>query len=328
MGQNSSLPEPPNQSRRVEETMISTLDAVSKSLNEIPGLVNKAEKIANAVQKAMPAVKILASHAKYLAGFQGFFIAAGAPAQIIQVFQGQQIIAELRGIRRELEAQTRLDAPEKFAVHVHGYIDMMTKSTAKSGKKHLYFVYHPDTDWHPYFCRLVEKKPMANNFFGMAENLDTLCIWMRYLRALFARSGEWGKDPVFHLLMPTYRQLHIEEPLAFADALQPLCLHGFVHNSKCSVLLNLHNSDPDMLDGVGIWKRPAGLLGLFQAKETPRVLGNVPISADDTLSLETGVRRVRKRRRRTVIRRGSFHGHGQIKHEPCENSQQLVERKG
>ncbi|KIX96999.1 uncharacterized protein Z520_07113 [Fonsecaea multimorphosa CBS 102226] len=311
MGQNSSLPEvPPTQSQRPEETIISTLSAVDKSLSQIPGVINTAERLANVVQKAMPTVKILASHAKYLAGFQGYFIAAGAvlPAQCIQVFQGQAIIAELRGIRRELAAQTRLDAPEKFATQVHGYIDMMTKSTSTSTsstsksnssmKQHLYFVYHPDTDWHPYFCKLVERKPLANNFFGMAENLDTLCIWMRYLRALFTKSGEWGKDPVFHLLMPTYRQLHIEEPIAFAQALHPLCLHGFVHNSKCSVELNLPNTDPEMLDGVGIWKRPSNLFGLFQSTETPRVLGNVPLSADDTLSPEAGIRRVRRRRRR------------------------------
>ncbi|OQV02847.1 hypothetical protein CLAIMM_07972 [Cladophialophora immunda] len=298
MGQDFSLPEPTIHSQRPEVTMISTLGAVSKSLNQMPEVLNNAERLANVIQKAMPAVKILASHGKYLAGFQGYFVAAGLPAQFIQVFQGQQIIAELRGIRRELEAQTRLDAPEKFATQVYGYIDMMTKSTSKSSNKHLYFVYHPDTDWHPYFCKLVERKPTANTFFGMAENLDTLCIWMRYLRALFTKSGEWGKDPVFHLLMPTYRQLHIEEPLAFAEALHPLCIHGFVHNGKCSVELNLHNADPDMLDGIGIWKRPPGLFGLFQPKEVPRVLGNVPVSADDALSLETGVRRVRRKRRR------------------------------
>ncbi|OAP59516.1 hypothetical protein AYL99_06814 [Fonsecaea erecta] len=300
MGQNISLPEPSTPSQRPEETIISTLTSVNKALGQIPGVIQNAEKLANAVQKAMPAVKILASHAKYLAGFQGYFVAAAVPAQFIQVFQGQQIIAELRGIRRELEAQTRLDAPEKFANQVYGYIDMMTKSTSKStSKKHLYFVYHPDTDWHPYFCKLVEKKPTANNFFGLAENLDTLCIWMRYLRALFTKSGEWGKDPVFHLLMPTYRQLHVEEPLSFAEALHPLCLHGFVHNGKCSVELNLHNADPDMLDGIGIWKRPSNLfVGLFQPKESPRVLGNVPLAADDSIILETETRRVRRKRRR------------------------------
>ncbi|EXJ70578.1 uncharacterized protein A1O5_06648 [Cladophialophora psammophila CBS 110553] len=298
MGQDISIPKPTSQSQGPEETIISTLGSVSKSISQIPSLFNNADKITNVVEKAMPAVKILASHGKYLAGFHIYFVAAGVTAQFIQVYQGQQVVAELRGIRRELEAQTRLDAPEKFAAQVYGYIDMMTKSTSKSTKKHLYFVYHPDTDWHPYFCKSVERKPTPNTFFGMAENLDTLCIWMRYLRAVFTKSGEWGKDPVFHILMPTYRELHIEEPLAFAEALHPLCLHGFVHNSKCSVNINLHGIDPEMLDGIGIWKRPPNLFGLFQSKEAPRILGEVPTSADDVLFMENGLRRVRKKKKR------------------------------
>lgn len=281
-------------------------------LRAVSAVTDNADRLGETLDvfrnRVVPTVKTIASHSVYFAGFHTFVNAAGVVAQFIQVYQGHQIIGELKGIRQELVAQTGLDAPVKFATQVHMYIRNEARKTpyTNNGTKHLYFVYHPDTDWHPYFNHLVEQHPLSSRFYGMSENLDALCLWMRFLRILFSmeRRDAMSKREeviVFHLLIPAYRPFVIEEPLDFSDELQPLCIHGLINNINPYVHINLPWVDPEMLHDVGIWKKPQGWWFWKEEEDIPRVLGDFPASAEEAVR-----RQIRRRRRR--IDHGSRRG--------------------
>jgi hypothetical protein len=264
-----------------------------------------------------PTVKTMASYSVYFKGFRTFVNAAGVVARFIPVYQGYQIIGELKGIRQELVAQTGLDAPIKFATQVHMYIKDEARKTpyTNNGAKHLFFVYHPDNDWHSYFNHLVEQHPLSSRFCGMSENLDSLCLWMRFLRILFSmerRDAMSKKEEVvvFHLLIPAYRPFVIKEPLNFSDELQPLNIHGLINNTNPYVQINLPRVDPEILQGVGIWKKPQSWWPWGGEDDIPRVLGGVPPSAE-----EAARRQIRLRRRR--IDHGSRRGRISVSPGPC-----------
>ncbi|KAF8854516.1 hypothetical protein BDZ45DRAFT_596937 [Acephala macrosclerotiorum] len=255
-------------------------------------------KAASAIKAAMPSVKIMAQHAKYMPAFSTFVSAAGVVAQGVQVYYTGQAVTELRGMREELVAQTGLDAPKKFAKQVYKYIRMKAEQ-AQDSEPHIFFLYHPDTDWHPDFFEMVEHHPLPDNFYGMSENLDALCVWMQYLRMAFIENGKWGRTAVFDLLMPGYRPFIIKEPLAFADKLQPLRLHGMIHNTKPHVQLNLPTTDADMLDldGIGKWEKPHNLWDRVFSKENSqlRILGEIP-DVDAVFTVATGTRQIRRKK--------------------------------
>jgi hypothetical protein len=90
-------------------------------------------------------------------------------------------------IADELTAQTGLDAPEKFATHVHHYIRLETNRVYEDGLRHIYFLFHPDTNWHPEFQSLVRRMPLPENLLGMSECLDSLVVWMKFIRSYLNR---------------------------------------------------------------------------------------------------------------------------------------------
>lgn len=275
-----------------------TCDNINGAIISVRACADNVGKAASAIKAAMPSVKIMAQHAKYLPAFSTFISAAGVVAQGVQVYYTGQAVNELRGIREELVAQTGLDAPKKFAKQVYKYIRMKAEQT-KSSEPHIFFLYHPDTDWHPDFFEMVERDPLPENFYGMSENLDALCVWMLYLRMTFIKNGKWGRTAVFDLLMPGYRPFTIKEPLAFAPKLQPLRLHGMIHNTKPHVQLNLPTADADMLDldGIGKWEKPQNLWDQVFHKESSqlRILGEI-LDADDVFTVATGTRQVRRKK--------------------------------
>jgi hypothetical protein len=84
-------------------------------------------------------------------------------------------------------------------------------------------------------------------FLGMSENLDALCVWMKFLRTLMNRA-KGRKRSHFHILIPTYRPLVIKEALLFPEDLYPLSVEGHIHNSIARVWLNIPEVPPDMLE--------------------------------------------------------------------------------
>ncbi|KAE8448819.1 hypothetical protein EG329_008821 [Mollisiaceae sp. DMI_Dod_QoI] len=277
-----------------------TVDNINGAMISVKACADNVGKAASAIKAAMPSVKIMAQHAKYMPAFGTFVSAAGVVAQGVQVYYTGQAVTELRGMREELVAQTGLDAPKKFAKQVYRYIRMKAEQSQDS-ETHIFFLYHPDTDWHPDFFEMVEHDPLPDNFYGMSENLDALCVWMQYLRLTFIKNGKWGKTAVFDLLMPGYRPFTIKEPLAFSCNLQPLRLHGMIHNTQPHVKINLPTADADMLDldGIGKWEKPRNLWDkvFLQEKGRPRVLGEIP-DVDDVFTVAVGTRQVRRKRRK------------------------------
>ncbi|KAF2398333.1 hypothetical protein EJ06DRAFT_532085 [Trichodelitschia bisporula] len=288
---------------RAVRTGMIAVEVVKTEATNLKDNIKAIRDASGAIKHALPTVKIVASHAVFLANFNAFIGAAGVVAQFIQVYQGQQVITELRNIRQELAVQTALDAPEKFAKQVYKYVAMKAAETAGAQPRHFYFLYHPDTDWHPTFFELVENKPLPDSFYGMSENLDALCVWMRFVRVMLAKQRSWGREAVFVLLVPAYRPFHIQEPLDFAEVLHPLIIHGMIHNNEPFVRLNLPKQRKDLLDGVGLWERPpgpGGLLQLFQAKPAQkelRFLGDVSAEADEIAA--NGFRKVRRTKKKT-----------------------------
>ncbi|KAF2455436.1 hypothetical protein BDY21DRAFT_350826 [Lineolata rhizophorae] len=283
---------------KTDELVTKTDELLSQgivALEAANNLGRTMERVQGAAGVVLPTVKTVAGLAScYSNIFTSFVAAAGVAAQFIQVSQNRQAIQELKEIRQELVAQTGLVAPKKFAKQVCNYIHMKANETAHSNDKHIYFLYHPDNDWHPDFSELIKRRPLPGNFYGMSENLDALSVWMRFLRVVFAERKRWGKSAIFHVLMPAYRPFVIKDPLAFCDKLQPLCLHGLVHNNAPNVRLNLPDAKEDMLDGVGLVKQDIGWFG-FKAKSSPRLLGEVPEDADELVINE--MRLVRRRRK-------------------------------
>ncbi|CZR60206.1 uncharacterized protein PAC_10102 [Phialocephala subalpina] len=277
-----------------------TVDNINKAMISVKTCADNVSNAASAIKAAMPSVKIMAQHAKYMPAFGNFVSIAGVVAQGVQVYYTGQGVTELRGMREELVAQTGLDAPKKFAKQVYRYIRMKAEQ-AQDSETHVFFLYHPDTDWHPDFFEMVERDPLPDNFYGMSENLDALCVWMQYLRMIFTKNGKWGRTAVFDLLMPGYRPFTIKEPLAFAEKLWPLRLHGMIHNTKPHVQLNLPTADKDMLDldGIGKWEKPRNMWDQVFHKEDRRlrVLGEID-NVDDVFTVAVGTRQVRRKRRK------------------------------
>lgn len=155
-------------------------------------------------------------------------------AFVLEVFSGKSELEKI-GIRiaSELEAQTGLDAPEKFSVRVYNYIKDEASTVRDDEMRHVYFLYHPDTDWHPEFKQQVLREALPVKFLGMSENLDSLVVWMKFLRQHMSATKFR-----FHLLIPAYRVMFIANPLKFPD-LGPLTIHGQIHNGNYYVWFNL-----------------------------------------------------------------------------------------
>jgi hypothetical protein len=271
----------------------------SNSYVAVRAFFDNGQNLFDDIRRSLPAVKVMVEAAMYVAGFKIFLDAAGVAAKCAQVYQGRQIIRELRLMRQEMQAQTALESPEKFATHVYKYINMKTKEVSESGKD-LFFLYHPDTDWHPEFFYLVQNKPLKGNFIGLSENLDALCIWMHWIRTVLTSMTKGGHRVRFHLLIPAYRPFIIREPLAFSDFLQPLCIHGLIHNVEPHVMLNLPNAEQGMLNGVGIWANSPSWwqwLGMGEEEAPPRVLGEVPPGVENNARVTREIRRIYTARR-------------------------------
>ncbi|KAF3023553.1 hypothetical protein E8E14_010299 [Neopestalotiopsis sp. 37M] len=224
-----------------------------------------------------------------------FLRTSSIAACALEVLQGSSRLEEIGiKIHAEMQAQTGLDAPYKFAKHVSDYIHQNTSEIRSKDFRHLYFLYHPDTDWHGEFHTIVTRHELSSAFLGMSESLEALCAWMAYIRALL--KDKFGKKASqhtrFHLLIPSYRPLAIKQPLNFDKRLLPLTIHGHIHDSQQRVWLNLPGMDDfepgtiglvnigniaEIQEDPGIWDQIASLFdGLFSASEPmePVVLGH------------------------------------------------------
>lgn len=116
---------------------------------------------------------------------------------------------------------------------------------------HRYFVYHPDTDWVPSLKRLIRANPLPPTFCAIFHDLELACQRLRDFRGDLKAESEYGKDVVFHLLLPGWSHISFAEPLHFPSALQPFRIHGLIHDQRPYWTFNLPCAQQGLLDGVG-----------------------------------------------------------------------------
>lgn len=153
--------------------------------------------------------------------------------------------------------------------------------------EHMFYVYHPDTNWWPAFHRLIRENPLPPSFCAKSDNLDRLCQIMLLVRAIMdareaevngnrdgsgaeggrrgVESGEGSNSagvgphrqpagsnrrarPVFHLLVPAWRPFRLKRPLHFPDELHPLQIEGDSHGGGVPLLeIDLPAAPRDMV---------------------------------------------------------------------------------
>ncbi|ETS77191.1 hypothetical protein PFICI_11065 [Pestalotiopsis fici W106-1] len=180
------------------------------------------------------------------------------------VLQGPDEMAQIGiQIRGELQAHNGLEAPRRFSKTVMYYLESKAATDYGDSLTHLYFLYHPDTDWHPWFWKRLARRRFPANVLAMSEHLEALCLFMLAVRRTLRRPQ---RDARFHLLIPSYRPMAIHQPYNFSEELYPLSIHGMIHDTQRFVWLNL----PDI---VGEEHNDIELRGIGNIASLPRPPG-------------------------------------------------------
>lgn len=112
-----------------------------------------------------------------------------------------------------------------FADVVYNFVSM--EAGRCHYKKDCFVVWHPDTLWHPAFYAKVKDTPLPSTFMGESDCLDRLCIAIKTIRkGMRKQDRDPKKAPTFHVLIPSWYNIAITEPLHFPDELLPLRLVG------------------------------------------------------------------------------------------------------
>ncbi|KAH7186498.1 hypothetical protein DER44DRAFT_858869 [Fusarium oxysporum] len=118
-----------------------------------------------------------------------------------------------------------------FGTYVHGFVqnEMAAVDGAQDGQHHLFYVWHPDSDWHPAFEGRQTQDPLGPAFGGYHHDLATICLRMRADREALIATTDYRRTAVFHLVIPAYYPLVMDHPIAFAYELLPLVVTGGRH---------------------------------------------------------------------------------------------------
>ncbi|KAL1963261.1 hypothetical protein VTN77DRAFT_8484 [Rasamsonia byssochlamydoides] len=275
--------------KEVELSTRTTMSLVRDVLKSIDGASQEAVKLSKEVEAFMSTMKVVSSSlgdvAKYTAAFTSSAAAIGMVANLVSTCQSieqlKQISSHLGTISASLDAQTALLAPEKFAEKVYLFVRASVKDATPDD---WYFVFHPDTDWHPYFEEKVRKEgPLGKNFCGISNELDALILYMLAVRQVREKKQQRTRQqlpiPVFHLLLPAYTPYVVPDPLIFPEGLHPFRMKGEIHRGRELVWLNLPGVDRKMLTHIGVfepqttfWEKLKVATGLTKPPE-PRMLG-------------------------------------------------------
>ncbi|RMI99762.1 hypothetical protein CDV36_015976 [Fusarium kuroshium] len=164
-----------------------------------------------------------------------------------------EVNRNLDGIKDELKKNNILissggSGPDGFAGVVHKFVAMHIRQNKSPDDR--FFLWHPDTSWHPAFYDLMTGHPLPTSFWGESDDLDKLCISMKAIRQAMRDEGSGAQDAVFHLLIPAWYGINLVMPLHFPDDLLPLRLVGPTHG-KALVTFNLPAAQAHLsLDGV------------------------------------------------------------------------------
>ncbi|RAH43786.1 uncharacterized protein BO95DRAFT_454701 [Aspergillus brunneoviolaceus CBS 621.78] len=146
--------------------------------------------------------------------------------QIVQATQVAQVIKELNYISTELRDGNCPTASGSSGPDGHGrhFGDIAPVDR----RYHRVFVFHRDTIWYLAFDRLASESPLPLEYCMKRKNFDL----------------DYGKDIVFHVLVPSWYKLCIREPLHFPADLYPLRIEGELYHGKMVVEMNLPAAPP------------------------------------------------------------------------------------
>ncbi|KAG7403056.1 hypothetical protein Forpe1208_v016869 [Fusarium oxysporum f. sp. rapae] len=173
----------------------------------------------------------------------------------------QRVGASLDAIRSELEianvARVQGWGHGGFGTYVHGFVqnEMAAVDGAQDGQHHLFYIWHPDSDWHPAFEGRQTQDPLGPAFGGYHHDLATICLRMRADREALIATTDYGPAAVFHLVIPAYSPLVMDHPIAFADELLPMVVTGGRHRGTDLVWFALRrypNEERMRLNFVGL----------------------------------------------------------------------------
>ncbi|KAM5376402.1 hypothetical protein ACJZ2D_005456 [Fusarium nematophilum] len=188
-----------------------------------------------AVQAPSNSVDKLFRNTNWIKLLSAFMTTVQLGMNILDIIYGSELERIGIKIADELEARTGLSAPGKFSVHVHKFLWHHSRTVYPDDFRHIYFLYHPDTDWYPEFSSLVRERPLPDNVLDISENLDALVVWMRFIRQ---HLGRRSKTTMLHLLIPAYRPMLIKDALEFPN-LGLFMIHGEIHHARNYIWMNL-----------------------------------------------------------------------------------------
>lgn len=193
--------------------------------------------------------------------------------------QADQIAKEMRNIAKKITISNNIQVQGSGGpmalLHTYGTssISRLTSTPWTAAIIVFFFVYHPDTQWHGAFRRLLDSNPLDETFCGMTNDLFALCRWMLCMRAELQEQRKDREDEVhFHVLIPAYQSLVIPHAFMLLQALFPLTFEGEIANGEKLMWLNLPLEEgTDTPRDVGnlhelnenTWKREASVVSTF-----------------------------------------------------------------
>ncbi|KAK5989927.1 hypothetical protein PT974_08190 [Cladobotryum mycophilum] len=127
-----------------------------------------------------------------------------------------------------------------FGAHVYRYVKgemaavtrqpQNKNSNQKQQQHHFFYVWNPETEWHPAFEKQQQKRPLGPQFGGYHHDLATLCLRMRSDRETLIRTTSYGRTALFHLLIPAYQATVVPHKIRFHEDLLPLTITGPHHD--------------------------------------------------------------------------------------------------
>jgi hypothetical protein len=196
--------------------------------------------------------------------FNDLFLAAAVAGILVEAREGvaalKNIGVQLEGIKDEISRQTlaKFAGYEQtgFASFVYEFIKTEINAhgapSSSDGKKHFFYVFHPDTIWYPRFETLLGETPLSKSFRGYSSDIEAIFLLMWTNRKTLVETTDDGADAVFHLLVPSDRFSAIAEPFVIDPDIGPLVIKGHRYNAANLVWFNILSRPPSVtLQDVG-----------------------------------------------------------------------------
>ncbi|KIL90099.1 hypothetical protein FAVG1_06837 [Fusarium avenaceum] len=175
---------------------------------------------------------------------------AAIPLLLLDLAQSiKRVGASLDAIRSELAisnvSQVQGWSDGGFGGYVHLFVksEMASANETAGDKKHFFYIWNPDSDWHPNFEKRQSEDPLGPTFGGYHHDLAAICLRMRTDRETLITTTDHGHTAVLHLVVPAYCPIVVDTLIAFTEELLPLTITGSRHRGTDLVWLGLDNEE-------------------------------------------------------------------------------------